>query len=233
MNPLEQRMVWGLALLVFLWLAAMALAEPVALVLEKVGPSTPEVEPFTEILTLQQITLSAESKLVFFHYPSCHTVELVGGIVHFGEETYHVLKGTEDVIIEGPCPLTVRCSEDRGCETAGIVLRGLDANPNEPEDPSIPTLHLSPLPTFILVGKHAGVFEKVRVSKGPQLVFEGPLHGHWFQWPKGIAPLVEDTEYELTFIPKSSVADPFYVTLTVVISSHDALRDEVILLRID
>lgn len=233
MNVVTQRSVSGLALLAFLLLGNPALAEPVALVLEKVGPSTPEVEPFTEILSPLEIALPANSTLVFFHYPTCHTVELVGGTVQFSEETYEVLKGTKDVITEGPCPLQVRCSEDRGCETAALVLRGLEADPSQTEGSSLHSIHLSPLPTFILVGKRASEFETVRVSQGPHVVLEEPLHGQQFQWPVGTAPLVEGTEYELTFIPKPVVADPFHVTLTVAIPTEDALRDEVVLLRID
>jgi len=229
----EHIRIYSLALLTFLWLAHPAFAEPVALVLEKVGASIPEVEPFTEILSPMEIALPAESKLVFFHYPSCETVELRGSVVRFSEEEYEVAEGAHHVITEGPCPLKVHCSEERGCETAAIVLRGLEPNANDAEDPSGLSIQLSPHPTFLLVGTRGGDFNAIRVVKGRHVVLEATVHRQRFQWPTETAPLGENTEYELTFLPKSSVVDPVHVTLTVTVPSQDAPREKLVLLRID
>jgi hypothetical protein len=209
------------------------MAEPVALVLEKVGASNPEVEPFTELSPPLRIALPTESKLVFFHYSSCETVQIHHSVVQFTEKEYEVVEGAKEVIREGPCPLLIRCSQEGGCETAAIVLRGLQANPHELANPVGSRIHLAPLPLFIVVGKRAREFEKVLVSQGAHLVLEGPILDHRFQWPIESAPLMANTEYELTIIPRSTMVDPIHVTFTVTDPPEETHREEVVLLRID
>ena len=169
-----------------------------ALVLEKVGVSVPEVQPYSEIAVGTTVSLPPGARLVFLHYQTCKTVTAVGGTVAFGGLTYTVTGGNRPVEVRTPCPPTVRL---RGqSEMAGVLMRSIS-----------PEVRLSLLPTFVLVGARADDFALVRVSQGGTKVLEAPLSGRGFRWPAGAAPLVANTDYELVLVPK--VEDKTRITL--------------------
>jgi hypothetical protein len=224
--------IWGWGLLALSGSGGFVFAEPAALVLEMEGTSTPAVEPYTEILAPTQITLSSGAKLVFQHYQTCHTVTLTNGEVRIIEKSYQVLSGTKEVVTEGSCPREVRCSGERGCETAGVLLRSLSSQGSNRRWVPVELIPVSADSTFVLVGKRAGDFEMVQV-KGPRMLKEMPLEGRWFHWPRGEAPLIGEAEYTLTFVPRSTEGSWFEVNLTMRVPVEGEPTNPIVLLRTD
>jgi hypothetical protein len=166
-----------------------------ALVLETSGAIVPHLPAYSEIPLDTTAQLPSGAKLVFLHYNTCRTVAVVGGTITFDADRYHIAGGTKESDTRTPCPRTVTLKA--GGEMAGAVLRPGDV------------VHtLSTQPTFVLVGKHAGDFASVRVSKAGQAVLEFPLDGRQFRWPTGVEPLAKATRYELTLVSSNTGAIP-------------------------
>ena len=196
---------------------------PPALVLEKKGSTSPEVQPYTEIFVGKTITLSPKASIMFQHYHSCRTVTVAGGAVEFTAKTYFITKGGKKKHeTNTPCPKTVTLQA--GSETGGVLMRSMLTRNS---------LTLSHSPTFILVGKRAHDFTAVRVSRRRQQLLESPLVGRRFQWLSQAKTLEVDTEYELILIPKVQGSMP--VKNKFKVSNSDSIRANIglILLRID
>jgi hypothetical protein len=168
-----------------------------ALVLETSRAIVPHLPAYSEIPSDTTVSLPSRAKLVFLHYYTCRTVTVVGGTVTFGANRYDITGGTKESDVHTPCPRTVTLKA--GGEVAGAVFRSGSADG---------MLTLSTQPTFVLVGKRAGDFTSVRVSKAGQKVLEAPLDGRRFRWPIGVEPLAQATKYELTLVPSSAGAVP-------------------------
>ena len=225
--------IWGWGLLALWGTGGFAFADPAALVLEMEGVSTPAVEPYTEIVAPTQITLSSGATLVFQHYQTCHIVTLTEGEVRISEKGYQVLSGTKEVVTEGSCPRKVRCSEERGCETAAVLLRSLGSQGSDVSWVPMELIPVSSQSTFVLVGKRGGDFGMVQVAKGPRMLREIPLEGRRFLWPREEAPLSGEAEYTLTFVPRSAEGIPFKVKLTVAKPLEGEPPNPIVLLRVD
>lgn len=170
---------------------------PSALVLEKSGTSAPDLQPYREISAGATISLRGGAKLVFVHYYTCQTVAVVGGTVTFSAESYIIKGGRKESEARVPCPRTVLLKA--GGEVAGTLIRSGAAGG---------ALRLSTSPTFVLVGPGADHFSAAKVLKGGKAVLESPLQSRHFRWPTGAEPLVADTEYELSLVPKASAKVP-------------------------
>jgi len=194
-----RRLTLSIAVLALLWVPSGADAQSAAaLVLEKSGATTPEVQPYSEIAVGATLSLQSGARLVFLHYQTCRTVTVVGGQVAFEAFTYRIMGGSKPEEVRTPCPPTVRL-RGQG-DVAGTLMRSI-----------VPGVRLSVVPTFVLVGDRADDFAAVRVSHGGTTVLEAPLAGRGFRWPTGAAPLVADTDYELALVPKA--ADKARVTV--------------------
>jgi len=225
--------IWGWGLLALWGTGGFAFAESAALVLEMEGTSTPAVEPYTEIVAPTQITLLSGATLVFQHYQTCHIVTVTAGEVRISKKGYQVLSGTKEVATEGSCPRKVRCSKEQGCETAAILLRSLSSKGSHVSWVPMELIPVSTQSTFVLVGKRGGDFGMVQVAKGPRMLREIPLAGRRFLWPRGEAPLIEEAEYTLTFVPRSTEGIPFKVNLTVALPLEGESPNPIVLLRVD
>ena len=95
------RLTLGISALASLWIPSGADAQNAsALVLEKSGATTPEVQPYSEIAVGATVSLSSGAKLVFLHYQTCRTVTVVGGKVAFASYTYTISKPRRQVAPE-------------------------------------------------------------------------------------------------------------------------------------
>ena len=187
----DKRLGLGIAVLALLWSPATAGAQNAsALVLEKSGATTPEVQPYSEIAVGATVSLQPGAKLKFLHYQTCRTVTAVGGQVAFGAHTYTITGGGKPEAVRSPCPPMVRL-RGQG-EVAGVMMRAIS-----------PEVRLSVLPTFVLVGERADDFAKVRVAQGNTTLLEAPLAGRGFRWPTGASPLAANADYELILLPKA------------------------------
>ncbi len=190
-----------------------------ALVLEKSGASSPRVQPYTEIPVGMTISLSPGARLVFQHYHTCRTVTVVGGEIQFGAEIYTVTGGSREKETRTPCPRMV--SLKVGVESSGIMMRGLS------------TLALSTRPAFVLVGRRAGDFSSVRVTKSGTVLLKASLGGRRFKWPTNSKPLAEGTGYELVLIPKTSGHEPVTKKFRVVVPEAARAAKGLLLIRVD
>lgn len=189
----------GVAALTWLCVPSNADAQNAsALVLEKSGATTPEVQPYSEVAVGATVSLSSGARLVFLHYQTCRTVTVVGGQVAFAAYTYTITGGNKQEV-RTPCPPTVRL-RGQG-EVAGTLMRSI-----------VPGVRLSISPTFVLVGDRADDFAAVRVAQAGTTLLEAPLAGRGFRWPTGAAPLVANGDYELVLVPKAT--DKAGVTVT-------------------
>lgn len=185
------RLTLGIAALASLWIPSGANAQNAsALVLEKSGAMTPEVQPYSEIAVGTTLSLQSGARLVFLHYQTCRTVTVVGSKVAFASYTYTITGGSKPQEVRTPCPPTVRL-RGQG-EVAGTLMRSI-----------LPGVRLSTSPAFVLVGDRADDFAAVRVSRAGTRILEAPLAGRGFRWPTGAAPLGANADYELVLVPKT------------------------------
>lgn len=207
----------GIAVLVSVWVPSAADAQNAsALVLEKSGATTPEVQPYTEVAVGATVSLASGTKLVFLHYQTCRTVTVVGGSVAFGSLTYTATGGGRPQEVRTPCPPMVRL-RGQG-EVAGVVMRSIS-----------PTVRLSVSPSFVLVGERADDFAAVAVARDGTMLLEAPLAGRGFRWPTSAAPLAPNTNYELLLVPKA--ADKGRVT--VKFRTDGQTEDQLTLISVD
>ena len=211
------RLTLGIAVLVTLWAPSAADAQNAsALVLEKSGAVTPEVQPYSEIAVGATVSLAPGTKLVFLHYQTCRTVTVVGGSVTFGALAYTTAGGSKPQEVRTPCPPMVRV---RGHgEMAGVVMRSIS-----------PTVRLSVSPSFVLVGERADDFSAAAVSQDGTMLLEAPLAGRGFRWPASAPPLAANANYELRLMPKA--ADKGRVT--VKFRTEGQAEDQLTLISVD
>ena len=191
-----------------------------ALVLEKSGATTPEVQPYSEIAVGATVSLSSGARLVFLHYQTCRTVTVVGSKVAFGTYTYTITGGSKPEEVRTPCPPTVRL-RGQG-EVAGTLMRSI-----------VPGVRLSLSPTFALVGERADDFAAVRVSRGGTRLLEAPLAGRGFRWPREAAPLVANADYELVLVPKAADKAGVTVKFRAEGEAPTAAGDQLTLISVD
>jgi hypothetical protein len=194
---------------------------PSALVLEMDGNSTPPLQPYNEIAAGSMISLSDTSQLVFLHYTTCRTVNVIGGIIVFDVNTYTLTGESKRSDMRSPCPRTVRLKAEG--ETAGAIIR------------KVPYVShtFSPQPNFLLVGIRASDFTSIRIFKDDREVLQSPIDGRWFRWPKGVTPLTKGEVYQLNLIPKSGNSAQVITTFTVIGTGLRVASEELMLIRID
>jgi hypothetical protein len=207
----------GMAVLAWLWAPSVADAQNAsALVLEKSGSTTPDVQPYSEIAVGATVALASGAKLVFLHYQTCRTVTVVGGSVTVGAYAYTTTGGSKPQEVRTPCPPMVRL-KGQG-EVAGVVMRSIS-----------PTVRLSVSPSFALVGERADDFTAVAVTRDGTTLLEAPLAGRGFRWPTSAPPLAVNTNYELLLVPKA--ADKGRVT--VKFRTDGQAEDQLTLISVD
>lgn len=172
--------------------ASAANDTPTALALDITGPSKPEIEPFSELLKSDKITLGPNTVLEFIHYASCQSVTVQGGRLSFSNQRYFLKGGQILDQKRTECPKSVALSG--ASQIGGIVLRNNSGRT---------TLRVSTKPSFVLIGKQGATYTAIRVTQNDKLVLEGALNDRVFHWPDSVAALKKGTSYTVVLTPEA------------------------------
>jgi hypothetical protein len=223
--------IWILNFLFMGCFGSLAWAEPTGLVLESRGTTNPSIQPYTEIHPPYDVELEGNAQLVYLDYRTCEEIAFSGGIARFRLSGSEISGGTKEVIADGRCPRRIKCVGNRGCETTGIVMRGLSPNTQPPNLSK--TLYLFSDPNFLLLGSRGKTFAFAQVSRDQKVIFQMALEGGRFQWPENGPALQVDQQYNLTFLPKHTDSLPLELKFIKKPLDPSYMANEFILLRVD
>jgi hypothetical protein len=184
---LARRLLLSLAAL--LLVAGAAQATPVALVTDVSGETAPTVEPWSEIPAGTSIVLADDAEMVFLHYWICESVTVRGGRLAFSSERYTLQGGRILDARRTPCPRAIVLSESG--EVGGMVLRGSGESTAQ-------AYPVPDAPSFVLAGRKAGDFARIRVAQGEVTILDAPIHDRSFHWPDGLPRLLPGETYAVT-----------------------------------
>jgi hypothetical protein len=165
--------------------AATAAGEPVALIMDVMGDTSPALEPFAEFGDGDTVDLGKDGEVTFAHYGKCENVVVQGGRLTMDANGYVVTGGKVVDVSAAPCPSDVKITGSG--EIGGVVMRGV----------KIGGLKMGERPSFQLGGDNRTAYTSVRVAKDDKTLFEGPIVNQRFVWPFGFEPLSPATGYEL------------------------------------
>jgi hypothetical protein len=166
--------------------------KPAALALDVSGPTTPQVEPFSELETKSPIELDAGTTIEFLHYHFCEAVTVKGGRLNFTKQRFLFKGGKILSKKRAECPKKV--SLGGASQIGGVVLRGGEKKSK--------SLRLTTRPSFVLVGADADGYAAIRISQNGNSVLEAKLHGRVFFYPDSAPTLNKGQSYEVTLTPK-------------------------------
>jgi hypothetical protein len=190
-----------------------------ALVLEVNGSTTPALKPYREILSGTTVMLDPASRLVFLHYDTCRTITMSGGTVSFTPGAAPAIQGASSKSdVRGQCPRKVAGSG----ASAATIFRSLTP----------PAVNLSATPSFVLVGRRADEFVRVRVLRHGDEILARPLDGPRFLWPAGSAPLPPG-DYQLALVSGRAGAQPVVVNFKANAAPARAADEGMTLITLD
>jgi hypothetical protein len=194
--------------------------DPVALVLEIEGPTTPSFEPYTEIAESTIIDLGSDSNLSFSHLGLCQKITLIGGIVRI--ERGHYRQDGGKVVSESQmrCPRRYQIKGNQ--VSAGLLLRG-----GIPKSPDVTTR-----PSFVLVGPGAASFNLVQVSKEDALIIAIVVVGRYAAWPEGALGLESGTTYTVKLIANDTTDRTVEFDITPVLATDSLDMKSMVILKI-
>jgi len=168
-------------------------AKPAALALDVSGPTTPQIEPFTELEPKSPIELGPDTTIEFLHYHRCETITVKGGRLNFTSQRY-LHKGGKVVSVK-----RAECAKEVALTGAsaigGIVVRSAGGNKG---------VKATTRPSFVLVGKNADGYAFLRISENGKTVLESKLHGRAFFYPESAPILKRGNFYTVTLTPAGS-----------------------------
>lgn len=191
-------MLRNCACLIACLLAAPAMAEPAALVLEVSGETEPALLAFSEIEAGTDITLAEDARLGIVHYGTCKILILVGGSLRVDQNRYLIGRSRVETERTQDCPRQVAL-EGEG-SAAGVLMRGRD------ED-AVPAMALRP--SFIFVGGEADAVAGVEILAEGEPVASMGVEGRRAAWPEDAPDLVSGTVYAVA-IAKSDGSHKAY-----------------------
>ena len=168
---------------------ASAAGKPAALALDVSGPTTPPIEPFTELDTKTPIELGADTKIEFLHYATCQAITVQGGRLNFTSQRYLYKGGKILETKRADCPKSVALGG--ASQIGGVVLRS----------PGSKTVRVTTRPSFVLVGDDADGYSKIAISHAGKTVLESELQGRVFFYPETAPTLEKDVTYDVTLTP--------------------------------
>jgi hypothetical protein len=189
-TSLARRLLPFLAAL--LLVAGQAQATPVALATDVSGEMSPPVEPWSEIPAGTAVVLADDAEMVFLHYWTCESVTVRGGRLSFTSERYTLQGGRILDARRTPCPRAIVLSESG--ELGGMVLRGSAQSAAQVAQ----AYPVSDAPSFVLAGRKAGDFARIRVAQGEVAVLDEPIRDRSFHWPEGVPRLHGGETYAVT-----------------------------------
>jgi hypothetical protein len=169
--------------------------DPVALVVEKSGPTSPELQAYSEIMAGDAFEVPGGSSLVFIDYHSCDRVTVSGSTVNFSADGFSTSPGGDRSEQRVPCPQTL--APDSGGENSSMLMRGLDFQ-----------RAVATRPTFVIIGAPGRSFSHISVKDGTQTLVDSELHGARFDWPPSAPPLDADKVYHMVLLPEQADEHP-------------------------
>jgi hypothetical protein len=169
--------------------------DPVALVVEKRGPTNPELQAYSEIMAGDAFEVPGGSSLVFIDYHSCDRVTVSGSTVNFSADGFSTSPGGDRSEQRVPCPQTL--APDSGGENSSMLMRGLDFQ-----------RAVATRPTFVIIGAPGRSFSHISVKDGTQTLVDSELHGARFDWPPSAPPLDADKVYHMVLLPEQADEHP-------------------------
>jgi hypothetical protein len=194
--------------------------DPVALILDLKGPTTPAFEPYTEIAESTVIDLGSDSRLSFSHLGLCQKITIIGGIVRI--ERGHYRQDGGKVVSESQmrCPRRYQIKGNQ--VSAGLLLRG-----GIPKSPAVTTR-----PSFVLVGPRAASIGLVQVSKEDTLIVEIAVEGRYVAWPEGALELEPDTKYTVKLLANDAADKTVEFDITPVRATGPLETKSMVILKI-
>jgi hypothetical protein len=190
-KPLNFKMLNTLAIIGAIGLAPnFAYAgEPAALALDISGPTTPTVEPFSELETKTPIEIDPNTTIEFLHYATCKAVTVKGGRLNFTQQRFLHKGGTILESKRAECPKTVALSG--ASQIGGVVFRSANGK----------KVTATTRPSIVLVGTQADTYREIRISQRGKTILEAKLHGRSFIYPDSAPTLAKNQQYEVTLTP--------------------------------
>ena len=162
--------------------------DPVALAIEKSGPTRPELQPYSEIMAGDTFEVPNSSSLVFIDYRSCNRVTVSGSTVHFSSSGFSTSEGGNQSEQRVACPQTL--AAEVGGENSSMLMRGFDFRPS-----------VGTRPTFVIVAPSHS-FNHVSVKDGTRTLVDAELRGARFDWPPSAPALDAGEIYQLVLLPE-------------------------------
>jgi hypothetical protein len=169
--------------------------DPVALVVEKRGPISPELQAYSEIMAGDAFEVPGGSSLVFIDYHSCDRVTISGSTVNFSADGFSTSPGGDRSEQRVPCPQTL--APDSGGENSSMLMRGRDFQGS-----------VATRPTFVIVGSPSRSFSHISVKDGARTLVDSELHGARFDWPLSAPTLDADKVYHMVLLPEQADDHP-------------------------
>lgn len=163
--------------------------EPAALALDISGPTTPTVEPFSELETKTPIEIGPDTTIEFLHYATCKAVTVKGGRLNFTQQRFLHKGGTVLESKRAECPKTVALSG--ASQIGGVVFRSANGK----------KVTATTRPSIVLVGSQADTYREIRISQRGKTILEAKLHGRSFIYPDTAPTLEKGQQYEVTLTP--------------------------------
>ena len=164
--------------------------KPAALALDVSGPTTPPIEPFSELETKNPIELGPDTTVEFLHYHRCEAVTVKGGRLNFTTQRFLHKGGKILGTKRADCPKSVALSG--ASQIGGVVLR--DAGSKN-------SVSATTRPSFVLVGAKADGYSKIRISSGAKTILNAELHGRVFFYPDTAPTLEKGQSYNVSITP--------------------------------
>ncbi len=163
---------------------------PAALALDVFGPTTPAVEPFSELETKSPIELDADTTMEFLHYASCKAVTVKGGRLNFTKQRYLYKGGKIIEAKRAECPKSVALTG--ASQIGGVILRGAGKKKS---------VTATTRPSFVLIGQQADSYANISIAQNGRPVFDAKLHGRVFFYPETAPALTKGQSYDVTLTP--------------------------------
>jgi hypothetical protein len=182
---------------------------PVALVVETNGRTSPALQPYSEIMAGDALEVPGGSSLIFIDYRSCNRVTVSGMTVNFSSSGFSTSGGANRTEQRVACPQTL--APDSGGDNSSVLMRGGDTLSS-----------IAIRPTFVIVGAPGRSFARVSVTDATRTLLDAELHGARFDWPPSTPPLDAGSVYQLVLVPARADDSPLKLSFKASADSPDA-----------
>jgi hypothetical protein len=185
---------------------------PVALVVEKKGRTSPDLQPYSEIMAGETFKVLAGSSLVFIDYRSCNRVTVSGTTVTFSSSGFSTSRNDDRTEQRVACPQTL--APDNGGDNSSLLMRGIDL------EQKFPLVAIRS--TFLIVDAQGRKFARVKVKDASGTLVDAKLRGARFDWPASTPSLEAGKVYRMVLLPQEADDRPLKLTFRAVADSPSA-----------